>query len=169
MLMKRSFLVVVLVGALTTGSFLRSNRAQETKMSETEDGIKLLATVTKEEFRVGDPILLKLVLKNDSKEELRLVSTGLKDYKLDVRDESGKISPLTPTGETAKRSESVAISKGRLTFKPGEEHDEGEISVTDRFKLTAPGKYVIIARRPGLSTDGKPTTIESNKVTVTIK
>jgi hypothetical protein len=132
-------------------------------------GIKLHASLLKERFRVGEPIVLKLVLKNDTSQGLRLVSTGLKDYKLDVRNEQGKLRPLTATGEALKRTDSISISKGRIGLGPGEEREEGEIVVTERFNLTVPGKYVIVVRRPGLHIDGKPRTIESNKLTVTIE
>jgi hypothetical protein len=97
------------------------------------------------------------------------MSTGLKDYKLDVKNEQGKLMPLTAAGEVLKRTDVISISKGRITLEPGEERNQGEISLTDRFKLTEPGKYVIIVRRPSLLADGKLSTIESNNVTVTIE
>lgn len=173
MFIRISVLIAVLVAmALSVSSLSRSKEIQQTKpeqSSEEERGIKLRASVIKERFRVGEPILLKLVLKNDSTEEARLVSTGLRDYKLDVRNELGELRPLTVAGEALKRTESISISKGRIALKPGKEREEGDISVTDRFKLTEPGRYMIIVRRPGLHTGGKRGNIESNKVTVTIE
>ncbi|MFL6546562.1 MAG: hypothetical protein ACJ8LM_15480 [Candidatus Udaeobacter sp.] len=168
-----SVLIAVVVGvALSISGLTPRNVTKQTKpeqSSEAEGGIKLLVSVSKEHFQVGEPILLKLVLKNDTSQELRLVSTGIKDYKLDVKNEQGKLMPLTAAGEALKRTEVISVSKGRITLEPAEERDQGEIPLTDRFKLTEPGKYVIVVRRPGLLTDGKLSTIESNKVTVMIE
>jgi hypothetical protein len=173
MFIKMSVLIAVLIGvALSISGLTRRSVAEQTKpeqSSEAEVRIKLLVSVSKEHFQVGEPILLKLVLKNDTSQELRLTSTGLKDYKLDVKNEQGKLMPLTATGEALKRIEVISVSKGKITLQPAEELDEGEFPLTDRFELTEPGKYVIIVRRPGLLTGGKLSTIGSNKITVTIE
>jgi hypothetical protein len=172
MFIRMSIFALLLCLALVIGALSWSKGAQERESEQRSEegvGIKLKASVPKEHFRVGEPIVLKLILKNDSSEELPLVSTGLKDYKLDVRNEQGKLRPLTAAGEALKRTDSLSISKGRIALAPGEEHEEGEISVTERFKLTEPGKYVIVVKRPGLLRGGKLQTIESNKLTVAIE
>jgi hypothetical protein len=120
MFIRISVLIAVLVSvAVSISGLTQSNVAEQTtpeKSSKAEVRIKLLVSVSKEHLKVGEPIVLKLVLKNDTSQELRLVSTGLKDYKVDVKNEQGKLMPLTATGEALKRTEVISISKGKITL-----------------------------------------------------
>jgi hypothetical protein len=70
MFIRMSVLIAVVVGvALSISGLTPRNVTKQTKpeqSSEAEGGIKLLVSVSKEHFQVGEPILLKLVLKNDT-------------------------------------------------------------------------------------------------------
>ena len=143
-------------------------QAPKDEDDQTSGGVQVVASVAKEQFKVNEPLKLKLVLVNNSAEERHLISIGPRDYKLDVTDEQGTPAPLTANEEIVRPHEGFSISTGRIILKPGEEHED-YVLVTERHNLWIPGKYFIIAKRNGPVLNGRSRIIKSNKVTVTIE
>ncbi len=167
--------VLVATIALTIGARPHINMQQETesqKNDRTECTAQLTASTDKERFGVGEPVTLKVVIKNNGTEECHLISRGARtDYELDVRNGEGQRASLTAAGERLKRNGGIFNSSGRIVLKAGEEHED-TISITDIYELTTPATYTIVASRKGhhqAGQGGKEATIKSNKVTITIE
>ena len=162
--------VSVIATSLSVANLSEGRRQTQSRNDTTgiDTGVRLVVSVIKDQFAVGDPIALKLVLKNVTNEERQLVSGGLKDYQVEIKDSLGRTVSRTAKGEARKRSEVISISKGPITLKAGEEREEGEISLTDTFDLTTPGKYAITVKCRGPRVDHAVSTVESNKLTITI-
>lgn len=116
-------LVAVVATALSINAQPRTDGGRQktgaVKNRETKDKVQLIAGVVKERFKAGDPITLKVVLRNNSAQECRLISRGpLKDYLLEVRTERGEPAALTPAGERLKRNRNFSISTGRSSCHP---------------------------------------------------
>ncbi len=86
-------------------------QAPKDEDDQTSGGVQVVASVAKEQFKVNEPLKLKLVLVNNSAEERHLISNGSsRDYKLDVRDEQGTPAPLTANEEIVRPHEGFSIS-----------------------------------------------------------
>ena len=148
---------------------LSAARIEQQDNPPADGGVKLVASVAKARFQLGERISLKLSLRNQSDQERKLISTGIKDYQVEIKDARGKELRRTTLGEARKRSEVISISKGPLTLQPGEEREQGEIVLTDIFDLTSRGEYTIVVKRSGPRLDHSSATIESEKLTITIE
>jgi len=129
--------------AIGVGSRSHSN------MRQTNGHVQVTASVAKGNFAVGEPITLKLVLKNNTDDDLVMTSAGARsDYELVVRNGEGKLAPLTKAGERHQQNRGFRISVGRVILKPGEERED-TISVTELYDLSTPGNYSLFVKREG--------------------
>ncbi len=174
MTLKKLALFLTIIGCLTvtiTG-IARHVEGQDMKdksSGQSDNDVELIASVARERFAINEPVLLKLVLKNNGLEERRLVSRGAtKDYKIEVKVEHGKVAPLTKAGHDLTKDERFSISTGRIGLAPNEERAD-EISVSELYDLSTPGTYEIVAKRRGPVVGEKSGHIVSNKVTITIE
>lgn len=171
---KKLALFMAIIGCLAitvTGiaRHLGGQTMQNNDKVQSDSDVELTASVEKNRFAINEPIVLKLVLRNNGLEERQVISRGpVKDYKIEVKGEHGKTPSLSKAGENLKKDERFSISTGRIALAPNGERSE-EIVISDLYDLSSPGTYVVVAKRVGPVVNGKSGHIESNKVTITIE
>jgi len=124
----------------------------------------------KKEFRVDEPLILKLSMRNVTRKALLAFESNPEtDYLLDVTDVAGKPVALTEYGrQILSRAEEVRLVT--FTLQPGEKR-LSVVWVNKLFAVRSPGTYYITAKRrvPGTPTDfRKLINISSNKLRVVI-
>jgi len=96
-----------------------------------------------------------------------LVDTGVeKDYKLIIKDNNGRIVPLTSYGENLMKNIGV-VKRTVVKIKPGEEL-KGEIEVSKAYAMVNAGTYSITAKR-NVSKQGDTSLAEVISNTIQIK
>lgn len=126
-------------------------------------GFKLLVKVKKNQYVVGEPIPLFLTVTNINSEKIKYNSIPEKDCEILVKDQSGKLLPMTNYGkELSKRSDI-----GRLIEINGLTHDP--LIVNHVYQITSAGEYSVAAKRTFIHPKTKKKIIiESNPVYVTV-
>jgi hypothetical protein len=125
-------------------------------------------------FKIGAPVELRIILKNTSDHEIQIWRNALGQeglvYKLDVKDEHGKVPPTTKFKESLKGLENPAyltpqtpikISGAWVPLKPGNTLTD-PINVSRLYDLR-PGRYSLQVQRLD---DESKTTVKSNTVHV---
>lgn len=121
----------------------------------------------------GDPITLKLSLKNTSSKAVHYVECSPDDYKytLMVFREGGREAPRTAPGLELLEQQRSCFRRLLVTLEPGE-HKDVDIEVTKYFNFAQPGRYYVRARGLIDSEPEHPNKVEyafSNVVVITTK
>lgn len=108
--------------------------------------------------KAGTPVLVKIILKNISSQDIELARENRgRDSRLEVRETSGKLAPDTALGSiwnghvANPSSPEVPFQdlEGNLVFgtlKPGGT-DTREVDAAKFYEMTQPGKYTIQTQR----------------------
>lgn len=125
---------------------------------------------SKEEFKVGQHIIIVATLTNNSDREVVLGDSGVDlDYPLDVRDADG--NPVAETERLQKLKHPSATDIMTLAAHPKHikphESKEKSIMVDSDYNLSRPGKYTIQVQREYPLELG-PGIAKSNTITVTV-
>jgi len=141
--------------------------------------VQFLATLNRESAKAGDPIELRLRVKNVSSKAVYMYDVyWMLDYTVVVTDASGEELPRTALGEQWRQEQREGFRGGSLHMVPPLQPDaEGEefiIDIAKYYQLTKPGRYLVRAVRNNLDTDSgeRPTvaavTAVSNTLAFTI-
>jgi hypothetical protein len=133
------------------------------------EGFRLSAMLGQEKLKLGEPLLLKLSLKNITKKELYVVETTAdQDYEIEVTDEHGTRGTLTGKGRRLMQGIKVFTKVISVKVAPGQEQ-QVDIKLDEIYNLSAKGTYSVTAKRmiPKLDRNGS-VEIVSNTVKVTI-
>lgn len=133
------------------------------------EGLQLSVQLEKVILRVREPIVLKLLIKNTTKEVLPLVvSSPDMDYQISIRDEKGQNVALTKYGEKLRRNAGDHLARAVIKVSPGQEVSHS-LTVSEIYNMTAPGTYSITAKRTVFRRDGKGIAeLMSNMIEVTV-
>jgi hypothetical protein len=150
-------LLILAIAIMTTftvsaGMKLSSNGSQASQIAaqqwgEVSEGFQLSASLAKDQITSGEPVLLKLSIRNTSEKALYLEEIGAeKEYKIDIRRESGEPVRLAERGQQMMDNEGNDFMVVGVKIEPGhEQHDSIEISKL--HEMTARGTYLITVRR----------------------
>lgn len=147
--------VITALAALTLGAGIdfvkewsQGSVSTEDAWGATSEGFQLSARLRKERVRSGEPILLKLTLKNATVKDLCLERRGVeREYQLEVKNERGERVPPTEAGMTLINNAGEDWSHYGVKLGPGKKIQD-EIEVNKLWEMTAPGTYYITATRP---------------------
>jgi hypothetical protein len=157
-------MIVIVMGANT-----RTNDVMDSTLSgEASEGFQLSAGIENKQFRIGEPIVLKLTIRNSTKQVLYLTETSPEsDYKLLVKNEYGERVPLTEFGQRLLNNKEEFRVIG-VKVKSGEERKDS-IEVSRLHEMTVPGTYSITASRTVKNRNGKGwSEVVSNTINITI-
>jgi hypothetical protein len=132
-------------------------------------GLQMSIKAERESFKPGEPIVLKVSVKNTTPLVLYLPDTAHPewDYKFVVKNERGEDVPLTIEGK--RLVEDVAIlRKTGVEMKPGAEV-KAEFRLNKLFAMTTPGLYTLTVRHGAWENANRvSTTITSNTIRVRV-
>jgi hypothetical protein len=119
----------------------RAKRGQAPERREPSSRVQLVAEVYPSTSKTGEPIVLKLRLRNVSREVAGYaeISTEM-DYEVFVFREDGSPTLRTPRGRHLAESERRADRRISRTLAPGEEAS-AELEITNIFDLAHAGTY----------------------------
>lgn len=132
---------------------------------------KISISVPQRSFRLGEPIVAHVSLKNTSTEKIVVArANGSQqaqfNYHIVVTDQSGHRVPYISHNEQAGRiHKPTAWSNVGVDLSPNETLEE-DCEITRIFMLKAPGKYLLEFTRPILKSNDK--VAHSNRLTITI-
>ena len=158
-------LVLTMMGAPT---FLKGAQRRKPPMSgQVTEGFQLSATADVEEVTSGQPIRLRIVIKNVTKKPLYLAEVGVeKDYSLSISNDKRIDVPLTEHGKAVLDGD--VYMNLSLIVKPGEERRD-VLEVNNLYDMTAPGEYSILVQRKVGRLNAKGTAqVQSNVVHVRV-
>lgn len=135
---------------------------------EPSEGFNLSARIENKQFKLGEPIVLNLTIRNITKQVLYLTETNpYSDYQLIVKSERGERVRLTEFGQRSSNNKEDFRVIG-VKVKPGEERHDS-IEATRLYNMTVPGTYTMIARRVIRSRKGRESAeVVSNVVNVLV-
>jgi hypothetical protein len=166
--MKRSTPLVFLTAALL--SLLGANKSEpQTQWSEAVEGCRLILTADRAQYQFGDPINLHVVLQNENRSKLPLMSGG-DPYDIDVFSSKGPV-PLTLWGQAQATSPLRYGISHVLTYLPPGKSDLSDIYEINRaFDMSIADRYVIGVRRKLPSESDRYAWIQlfSNSITITV-
>jgi hypothetical protein len=163
----------VVVMILITGTAMISTSLGQNKNVQAagtpSEGFQLSAKLDQEKLKVGEPVLLKLSLKNITKKDLVVVETSAdQDYEIEVTNEHGTRAPLTEKGRRLTQGMRIYTKVISVKVASGQEQ-QVNINLNEIYDLNAKGVYSITAKRkvPKLDRSGSVELV-SNTVKVTI-
>jgi hypothetical protein len=133
------------------------------------EGFKLSAKAANSVVKQGEPILLKLSLKNITQSDLYIVeTTSDQDYEIEVVNERGEYMSPTKRGQLLKGNPTLFTKVIGVKVAPGQER-QVNIEVDQLHDMSARGTYTITAKRrvPKRGAGGTAEVI-SNKVQVKV-
>jgi hypothetical protein len=131
------------------------------------EGFQLSATPEKGVVTSGEPVRLTVRIRNTTKQDLYLATTGT-DYRVSVQRDTGKTVPLMKYGKLLENMEENGIYNIGLTIKPGQERED-VLLVSSIYDMSDPGNYSItVERKVGKITGGGVSEIKSNTVNVQV-
>lgn len=161
-MLQRLILICIFSTLLFTGVGALAEQQPFTITISTRDAI----------FKVGEPIHLRVTLKNISSKEIRLAEApgapppAEYQYRFDVRDGNGRHAALTNYARTFMRAVPPSGSRVTLALQPGETSDD-ETALNKLYDLARPGTYVVQVTRAVPEYLGKGI-VKSNALTITI-
>ena len=133
------------------------------------DNVQLHAQTEEEMYIPGAPILLKVVVRNNTEKPFLLVDTRRpeRDFQLGVRDEEGQSVALTKEGEGLVNNTAI-FRRVAVEIKPGEKV-EHSFTINKLFEMTVPGTYSVTIKREIRGQDGHPVgEVTSNTVRIKV-
>lgn len=136
--------------------------------SAVEGKVILLAESEKQTFKSGEPITVKLSLRNDTNQEIYIIRTDpRKDNEVEIRNVRGEKIPMSEKGRKLLDSPVML----RIVSKIGAGQSfEYTVSLGDLYDLPPEGVYSAVVKRKFLKRDVKTfAEVQSNPVTVTVR
>ncbi len=167
---------IVTMAVLTTvfGQHQRSKRTLKPQPISAaggalSEGFLLFAHLDKGQVKSGEPIVLKLAVKNATNGELILFeSSAVQDYKLTVKNGKGESIPLTDAGVRILSAAGEHLRQVMVKVGPGQERHVSLI-VNDLYRMTTGGTYYITARREVPRQSGQGTAeVVSNTIKIVV-
>jgi hypothetical protein len=142
----RHFLPAMVLGLFAATGQTTGPAQQPTRIVRPSDRLALSAEIDDpgngQPLRISDGIFLKLRLKNNSSNTVRLDdSRPAYDYEIDVMDAAGHEPPRTDWGERLIREQYVILRNTFLDIAPGQAVDV-RVEITEVFKLF-PGTFTV--------------------------
>lgn len=165
-----TFSVVILLGFLT----LLIAQVQKEKLNDQNKLVQAFELTTQldednKTLKVGEQVLLILTIKNNSDEELFILESSTeRDYKIEVKDEGGKIISLTDEGRRLTDPSAPVWRNFKSKVDPGKSK-QSKINLAYLFDMSAKGKYFITAKRLAWKVDGTRLQSESNIIEVVVE
>jgi hypothetical protein len=135
---------IVLVAALAGAQDHDTNsvgQGRQLQRHELSSRVQLVVEVHPSTSKTGEPVMLKLRLKNVSREVAEYAETSPEmDWDVVVLRENGSPAFRTPHGRRITESERRAYRRVSRSLAPGEEASE-TLDITNIFDLTRGGKY----------------------------
>jgi hypothetical protein len=134
------------------GLELKSSNSNESESVSREwgkvtEGFRLSAKLEKRQVGPGEPILLKLSIRNATKRVLHLEETSPeKEYKIDVRNERGENAQLTKQGQLLQDNSENDFKVLAVSIGPKQERED-TIEINRLHDMTARDTYAITVRR----------------------
>jgi hypothetical protein len=112
---------------------------------------KIVISAPSNQIRLGQPIVIKAVITNDSTQALPLDKSvghanGELYYSVHVWDSQHKLVPDTAYGESVRKKDFRALSKIQEKLSPGQSMEE-TINITELFRIDKPGSYTVQVQR----------------------
>lgn len=162
-----AILFISIVGATTL--IVRSQMTiKVSSKSAVEGKVILLAESEKQTFKSGEPITVKLSLRNDTNQEIYIIRTDpRKDNEVEIRNVRGEKIPMSEKGRKLLDSPVML----RIVSKIGAGQSfEYTVSLGDLYDLPPEGVYSAVVKRKFLKRDVKTfAEVQSNPVTVTVR
>ncbi|HEX5733475.1 MAG TPA: hypothetical protein VF131_11635 [Blastocatellia bacterium] len=133
------------------------------------DSVQLFVQTEEEMYIPGEPILLKVVVRNNTQNTIFIVDTRnpARDFKFDVRNEEGESVALTKDGEDLVNNTAI-FRRVAVEIKPGKEV-EHSFTINKLFEMTVPGTYSVTVKREIRGQDGHPLgEVTSNTVKIKV-
>jgi hypothetical protein len=157
------------------GCAIALNSVAMLSVSAARDPFRLTITAPDKPLKAGAELRLLVTVTNTSSHSISLITSpgpvpeDAFRYEMAVRDEEGRSAP--PSAYLRSKDEHVPVyygSRFARTLKPGESFID-QITVTNFYDLSRPGKYAIsVARALEPWQNLGKGTIKSNTVTVTV-
>lgn len=168
---------VTLLGITFLIAFLLTPLGQATAQTRSSAPFSVTIEAPSTAFKIGAPVKLYVILKNTSDHEIQVWRNALGQeglvYKLDVKDEHGKIPAGTKFEKSLKGLENPAyltpetpinISGAWVPLKSGGTLTD-PINVCRLYDLTSPGRYTLQVQR---FDDESKTVVKSNTVVLSL-
>lgn len=159
-----AILFISIVGPTSLGITEQRNR----RKSVVEGKVVLLAESDKQTFKSGEPITIKLSLRNNTNQEIYIIRTDpRKDNEVEIKNIRGEKIPMSEKGR--KLLDTPILS--RIVYKmAAAESFEYTVSLGDLYDLPPDGVYSVVVKRKFLKRDLKTfAEVQSNPVTVTVR
>jgi len=156
--------VIFVGGAMTLTASDDNERPKET--SEVPAGCRLSVTTEHKSYSAGQPIVLTVVLENQSKEAVDLNRGRGAGFMYKVSLPNGKLAPLTLEGQQ-RLGNADSGSRSRVTIEPGKSYTAKISNLNRLYDMTLAGKYEIKVSRH-IRPPNKDVEIESNTVEIVI-
>lgn len=141
---------------------------QMNKQGAGADKYRLSAQIDKAVVALGEPVLLRMTLTNNSSEKIYIITTGsTSDSKLNVKDEKGNVVPISERGrKSLEREEETKEVMQEITPGQGVKY---ELEVGKIYDLSGGETYTIMITRNILLQDKKQVmNVQSNPIKVKI-
>ena len=108
--------------------------------------LQLIARVDKSSFRENDTIELKVSLKNGTRRVVYVTESNvLADYKIEIRNENGRLMPPTEDGGKLLRLSAWSTRRLSVAINPGQEINQ--TFEVNKIYAMPPGIYSITVKR----------------------
>jgi len=139
------FVAVTCLGFTLSPVSLQTNKNQPFDSTKLPlDCFQLSAEAEKETFRLGEPVRINVKFTNVTDHLCKLILSGVYDYKITVKDESGAIRPKTEYLE--KLLKFGPSSYRGIGVDPGESYVD-IFTMNSLYDMTTPGSYSITFKR----------------------
>jgi hypothetical protein len=141
------FIMILVMGgvALISTGFAQNKNIKA--WGTPSEGFQLSARLDQEKLKLGEPVLLKLSLKNITRKDLNVVETSAdQDYEIEVVDEHGTHAPLTEKGRRLTQYPRIYTKVVSVKVAAGQEQ-QVYINLNEIHDLNAKGIYSITAKR----------------------
>jgi hypothetical protein len=134
------------------------------------EGFQLSARVEPATVRLGEPIVLALSLKNTTRVNLYLASSGPeKDFLVDAKREDGQAVPLSEYGRKLLLNRGVIFARFGVKAGPGQVL-KYSLELNRIYDMSAGGTYLITVKRDIRTRNRRALTqVVSNTVKVVVK
>lgn len=159
-----------LLGAITIVSIQAQKRNLKT-INNVSHGFKITTRLENENklVQIGQPILLVLNTINDgNKSGFVIESSVARDFNLTVKNEYGKVVPLTEEGRRLTSPNKSVYRNKKVKLEPGESI-QSKINLAHLYEMTAKGTYYANASRIIKEIDGDMLRVESNTIQFVLK
>lgn len=121
---------------------------QPQEWGEPVEGVATALTVSSLQLRVGEPLLVRLWIRNDSPASLEIEHDGFwPSHRLLMTDRSGRSAERTPRGQQATDAFLRPHKRKHFThvLEPGAVHDGFEpINLQDHFRIMTGESYTVV-------------------------